>query len=244
MYLDVAGRMLDFYGKKTNPRAGLLHDQGIIASKAIANIPTWMGYFTRWRVQCVSISEASEILTGCKRLEKESLRRARWDLQQRFSSMQLHSPLSATARPFQPGATSSLALVDDTPRDYPVRDGLMRNIPPLGSTGGLPVREATPNHHYTSDEDGVFTDTSISDKPLHRRHGGRGSQSNWSGSNSDETRTSGGRQKKRMGFLVRSKSLNSEVRRVILMMWPMPLGSGPIVSLITVTIMRIPTSCP
>ena len=74
MYLDVASHMLAFYGKKTNPRAGLLHDQGIIASKAIANIPTWMGYFARWRVQCINISEASEILEGCKRLEKESLR--------------------------------------------------------------------------------------------------------------------------------------------------------------------------
>ena len=74
MYLDEAGHMLAFYGKKTNPRAGLLHDQGVIASKAIANIPTWMGYFTKWRVQCVSVSEASEILAGCKRLEKENLR--------------------------------------------------------------------------------------------------------------------------------------------------------------------------
>ena len=50
MYLDVASHMLAFYGKKTNPRAGLLHNQGVIASKAIANIPTWMGYFARWRV--------------------------------------------------------------------------------------------------------------------------------------------------------------------------------------------------
>ena len=50
MYLDVDGHMLAFYGKKTNPRAGLLHGQGITASKAIANIPTWMGYFARWRV--------------------------------------------------------------------------------------------------------------------------------------------------------------------------------------------------
>ena len=50
MYLDVAGHMLAFYGKKTNPRAGLLHNQGVIASKAIADIPTWMGYFARWRV--------------------------------------------------------------------------------------------------------------------------------------------------------------------------------------------------
>ena len=50
MYLDVAGHMLAFYGKKTNPRAGLLHDQGVIASKAITNIPTWMGYFAKWKV--------------------------------------------------------------------------------------------------------------------------------------------------------------------------------------------------
>ena len=47
MYLDVAGHMLAFYGKKTNPRAGLLHGQGVAASKAIMNILTWMGYFTR-----------------------------------------------------------------------------------------------------------------------------------------------------------------------------------------------------
>ena len=74
MYLDMAGHMLAFYGKKTNPRAGLLHGQGVIAIKAIVNIPTWMGYFARWRVRCVSIYKASEILAGCKRLEKENLR--------------------------------------------------------------------------------------------------------------------------------------------------------------------------
>ena len=74
MYLDVAGHMLAFYGKKTNPRAGLLHDQGVIASKAITDIPSWMGYPAKWRVQCVSVSEASEILAGCKRLEKENWR--------------------------------------------------------------------------------------------------------------------------------------------------------------------------
>ena len=74
MYLGVAGHMLAFYGKKTNPRASLLIGQAVTASKAIANIPTWMGYFARWRVRCVSISEASEILAGCKRIEKENLR--------------------------------------------------------------------------------------------------------------------------------------------------------------------------
>ena len=74
MYLGMAGHMLAFYGKKTNPRAGLLIDQAVVTSKAIANIPTWMGYFARWRVQCVSISEASEISAGCKRIEKENPR--------------------------------------------------------------------------------------------------------------------------------------------------------------------------
>ena len=44
MYLGVAGHMLAFYGKQTNPRAGLLLGQAVTASKAITNIPTWMGY--------------------------------------------------------------------------------------------------------------------------------------------------------------------------------------------------------
>ena len=105
MYLGVAGHMLAFYGKKTNPRAGLLLGQAVIASKAIVNIPTWMGYFARWRVQCISISEASEILAGCKRIEKENQRRAHRELQNRFSSMQLDSTLLATALPSQPQAT-------------------------------------------------------------------------------------------------------------------------------------------
>ena len=76
----------------------------------------------------------------------------------------------------------------------------MRSSPPWGSTRGLPIREATPNHHYTSDDDGVSTDTSILDRPPHRRRGSRGSQSNWSGSDSNETHSSGGRQKKKDGF--------------------------------------------
>ena len=50
IYLDVAGHMLAFYGKKTNPRAGLLHDQSVVASKAIADICSLMGHPARWRV--------------------------------------------------------------------------------------------------------------------------------------------------------------------------------------------------
>ena len=53
-----------------------------------------------------------------------------------------------------------------------------------------------------------------------------------------------GDKRRRMDSLVKSRFLNSVVKRDILMMWPMPLGSGPSVSLTTVITMRIPTSCP
>ena len=54
----------------------------------------------------------------------------------------------------------------------------------------------------------------------------------------------GGGVRKRMDFQVRSKSPNLGARRVILMMWPTPLGSGPAVSPTIVIIMRILISCP
>ena len=200
MYLGVAGHMLAFYVKKMNPRAGLLLGQAVTASKAIANIPTWMGYFARWRVQCVSISEASEILVGCKRIEKGNLRQARWELQNRFSSMQLDSTLSATARPFQPQATPQSSQEDDVSQTYPVRHGLAGSSPTLGCSANSPVGRPFPSHHQSSDDDGVSTDTSISDGPSRRRCGSRRSRGSRSSSDSDGSRSSGGRRKKMDGF--------------------------------------------
>ena len=200
MYLGMAGHMLAFYGKKTNPRAGLLIGQAIDTSKAIANIPTWMGYFARWRVKCVSISEVREILVGCKRIEKESLRWARWELQQRFSAMQVDSTLSATAQPFQPQVAPQSFREDDAPRSHPVRHGLAGSSPTLGFTPDSPMRRALPSHHQSSDDDAVSTDTSILDRPPRRRCGSRRSHSSQSGSDSNGTHSSGGRHKKKDGF--------------------------------------------
>ena len=87
--------------------------------------------------------------------------------------MQLNSPLSATARPFQPQAASPSAPVDDIPRDNPAQNGLARGSPNQGSPTGLPVRGAALNHRYTSDEEGVSTDTTTSEKSLHKRCGSR-----------------------------------------------------------------------
>ena len=139
MYLGVAGHMLAFYGKKMNPKAGLFLDQAITASKAIANIPIWMGYFATWRVKCRSISEAGEILAGCKRIEKESLRQALWELQQRFSALQVDSALSATAQPFQLRVTPQSSREDEVPRSSPVRHGLAGSSPALDLAPGFPL---------------------------------------------------------------------------------------------------------
>ena len=197
MYLGVAGHMLAFYGKKTNPRAGLWLDQAITTSQAIANIPTWMGYFATWRVKCISTSEAGETLAGCKRIEKESLRRARWELQQQFSTLQMDSTLSATAQPFQPRVASQSSREDDAPRSSPVRRGLAGSSSALGFAPASPLRRAFPSHHQSSDDDGVSTDTTIADRTPRRR---RGSHSSHSGSDSDGTHSSGGRRKKKDGF--------------------------------------------
>ena len=201
MYLGVAGHMLAFYGKKTNPRAGLLLDQAIATSKAIANISTWMGYFAMWRVKCISISEVSEILAGCKRIEKESLRRARWELQQQFSTLWVDSALSATAQPFQPQVAPQSSQEDDAPRSFPVQHGLAGSSPTPGFAPDSPMRRAFPSHHQSSDDNRVSTDTSISDRPPHQRHGSRRSCSSQSSSDFDGTRSSGGRHKKKDGFL-------------------------------------------
>ena len=114
--------------------------------------------------------------------------------------MQLDSTLSTTARPFQPQAALPSPREDDAPRAYPVWSGLARGSPTPGLTAGSPMRRTSLSHRHSSDDDGVSTDTSISDKPPRRRRGSRGSQSNRSGSDSDETRTSRGRQKKKDGF--------------------------------------------
>ena len=80
-------------------------------------------------------------------------------------------------------------------------------------TAGSPVGRARPNHHYTSDEEGVSTDTAISRKSLRKRHGGRGNRSNWSGSDSDEISTLGGRQKKKDGFSSKIQILEFGVKK-------------------------------
>ena len=175
VYLGEAGHMVAFYGKKANSKVGLIHDEAVVASKAILKIPMWMGHFARWRVKCVSISEASEIVAECKRLEKESLRRARLELQKRFSGMQVDSTLSATARPFQPQATLHSSNEDEDQPVGPPRSGWSGNRPTPGLVSSSPVRRTPFHHPLSSEEEGASSDASRHDRPLRKRRGSRGS---------------------------------------------------------------------
>ena len=200
MYLGEAGHMVAFYGKKANSKVGLICDEAVVASKAIVEIPTWMGYFASWRTKCVSVSEVSEIVAGCKRLEKENLRLAKRELQQRFLAMQVDSALSATARPFQPQATPQSSNEDDGQPVCPPRSGWSGSHPALGLITGSPRRGMPFNHPLSSDDDGASSDATNCNRPLCRRHGSRGSQKSQSGSDSDDTRSSTRRWKKKDGF--------------------------------------------
>ena len=142
-----------------------------------------------------------EILAGCKRIEKESLGWACWELQQWFSTLQVDPTLSAAAQPFQPRVAPQSSREDEMPRRSPVSHWLARSSPAPGFAPGPPLRRAFPSHHQSSDDDGVGTDTSIADRTPRRMRGSWRSHSSHSGSDSDGTRSSGGRHKKKDGFL-------------------------------------------
>ena len=200
VYLGEAGHMVAFYSRKANPKASLIHGEAVVASKTIVDIPTWMGYFARWRRKCVSISEATEIVAGCKRLEKENWRWAHWELQKRFSAMQVDSALSTTARPFQPQVTPQLSNEDDGQPVYPPRSGCSGSHPTLGLVPSSPVGRTSFSHPLSSEDEGASSDASNHDRPLRRRRGSRESWKSQSGSDSDETRSSRRRQKMKDGF--------------------------------------------
>ena len=122
----------------------------------------------RVKVKAISLKEASELVRGMKRLEKESLRKARLDLCQRLSCLQLgqnNTTLSASAKPFIPLATLSKVGVDG--------NGVVPNLPNLPvpptpaprqlSGMGIPWR---PPAVSSSEDDGTTTDGTITDSSV------------------------------------------------------------------------------
>ena len=212
VYRDRGGHMLAFYSRKGSPKAGLIQDVAIEAGHAVREIQTWMGLTAKWRVKCVSLAKAKDILAGCKRLEQENRRQEGQYFQERFAPMHQPSGLSVNAAPFQPRAAVPMPRPAEMPSDPPEakrrgsKDGhspSRRSTTP--SVGKIPSPMGGP-YPQTSDDD-VTSDGGLVD-PSSCRKGkrGRGSRGGRSGEGSDSSHSvrssasRGGRRKKKDGF--------------------------------------------
>ena len=181
VYLDRGGHMLAFYSRKSSPKAGLIQEVAVEAGHAVSEIPTWMGLTARWRVKCVSLAEAKDILAGCKRLEQENRRREHQYFQERLASLHQPSGLSVTAAPFQPRATMPMPRPSETASD---QHEAKKREPKAGlspshrsttsSVGKVPSPIRGP-YLQTSDDDAT-SDVGLVDPSSHKK--GRRSQGN------------------------------------------------------------------
>ena len=159
VYLDRGCHMLVFYGQKSSSKAGLIQDVAIEAGQAVREILTWMGLTAKWRVRCVSLAEAKDILAGCKRLKRENRRRECQYFQERFTPVHQPSGLSVNVAPFQPWAAMPMPRPAEMPSDSPEaerrgsKDGftLSRRMT-TSSVGKIPSPMRGP-YPQTSDDD-------------------------------------------------------------------------------------------
>ena len=212
VHLDRGGHMLAFYGQKGSSKAGLIQDVAIEAGHAVREIPTWMGLTGKWRVKCVSLTEAKDILAGCKRLKWENQRREHQYFQEQFAPTHQPSGLSVNAVPFQPQAAVPMPRLAEMPSDQPEaeRRGPKDGLSPshrltTSSVGKIPSPMRGP-YPQTSDDD-VTSDVGLVDPSSHRKgKRGRGSRGGRSGESSDSSHSDkssaskGGRRKKKDGF--------------------------------------------
>ena len=212
VYLDRGGHMLAFYGWKGSSKAALIQDVAIEAGYAVRQIPTWMGLTAKWRVRCVSLAEAKDILAGCKRLERENRRWEHQYLQERFAPMHQPSGLSVNAAPFQQWASVPMSRQAEMPSDPPEaeRRGSKDGLTPFrrsttSSVGKIPSPMRGP-YPQTSDDD-VTSDGGPVNPSSHRKgkrsRGSRGGRSGESSESSHSVKSStsgGGRRRKKDGL--------------------------------------------
>ena len=141
----------------------------------MGELPTWMGYTAQWRIRCISLTEANEILAGCKRLEKENRRRERLQFQGWLASMHQFSNLSANAIPFQLQAALPTPRLAGVAGGLPDRgrDGASSDFSPPRRTSGFPLNRLSSPTCYpplqSSDDGGLTMDGSAADLTSYRK---------------------------------------------------------------------------
>ena len=239
VYLAESGHLVAFYGRKNTTGAGLTVEQGMEACQVIAEIPSWMGRMAKFKVHAVSLQEATDIVNGLKRLERENFRRACLELNSRLLPLklgQVPSGLSATATPFVPVAASSVAAMGQ-----PWGVGL----PPLG--GGFDLTRPL----YTTNDEGQpqTTLSSVSSRVSSCKWGSRGKhkkRTQEGGTVSDSGASSlppNVRRGKRPESMLRSPSLSLGVRLLTPRTEWKPSGDGLTLWPVISSTMRTITSC-
>ena len=184
VYLDRGGHMLAFYSQKGSPKAGLIQEVAIEVGHAVTEIPCWMGLTAKWRVKCVSLTEAKDILAGCKKLKQENRRWEHQYFQEQLASLHQPSGLLVTAAPYQPQATIPMPRLAKMPSDQPEakKRGPKDSLSPsrhltTSSVGKIPSPRRGP-YPQTSDDDAA-SDVGLMDPSSHkkgrRNWGNRGS---------------------------------------------------------------------
>ena len=212
VYLDRGGHMLAFYSQKGSSKAGLIQDVAIEAGHAVREIPTWMGLTAKWRVKCVSLAEAKDILAGCKRLEQENRRRECQYFQERFTPLHQPSGLSVNVAPFQPQATMPMPRLAEMPSDQSEAEsrGPKAGLSPsrrstTSSVGKIPSRIRGP-YPQTSDNNATSDVGLVDPSSCRKGKRSRGNRGGRSGEGSDTSHSigsstsRGGRRKKKDGF--------------------------------------------
>ena len=171
-----------------------------------------MGLTTKWRVRCVSLAEAKDILAGCKRLKRENRGQEHQYFQERFAPIHQPSGLSINAAPFQPRAAMPMPRQAEMLSDPPEaeRRGSKDGFTPSRHTttslvGKIPSPLRGP-YPQTSDDD-VTSDGGLAGPSSHRKgkrscgsRGSRGGESLDSSHSVQPSVSRGGRRKKKDGF--------------------------------------------
>ena len=135
----------------------------------------WMGYTAQWRVRCISLAEAKEILAECKRLEKENRRRECLQFQEWLASMHQFSNLSANAVPFQLQAALPTPRLAGVAGGLPEcgRDGASSDFSPPRRTSGSPLNRLSSPAHYpplqSLDDGGLTMDGSAANLTSYKK---------------------------------------------------------------------------
>ena len=197
-----------------------------------------MGLTAKWRVKCVSLTEAKDILARCKRLEQENRRRERQYFQERLASLHQPSGLSVTAAPFQPRAALPMSRLAEMASDQHEAEkrGPKTGLSPshcstTSSVGKVPSPIRGP-YPPTSDDDAT-SDVGLVD-PSSRKKGRRSRATEVAEvvkarialTPPDPLLLAEVEEKRKMDFLAKSRSQSLVGKRGIQAMSLMPSDSG------------------